>query len=127
LQPVGLSKKLDSIANPPLPAAALRKQNSDLTKANRAILEKLTRGLAIREDSTFAPLVRPSDSNEPIQSWFHYREGYTVALCRELFAAEESFVIDPFCGFGTTLIAAQRAGIRSAGLDVSPGSSIANP
>lgn len=88
--------------------------------ATRTILETLGRGLSVREDSTFASLVRPSDTAEPIQRWFRYREGYTVELCRKLFAPGESFVLDPFCGFGSTLVAAQRAGIPSAGLDVSP-------
>jgi hypothetical protein len=87
---------------------------------NRAILEKLSRGIKIREDSRFAALVRPSDEGEPVQRWFRYREGYTAELCRKVFVRQESFVIDPFCGFGSTLVAAQRAGFPSAGLDVSP-------
>lgn len=102
------------------PANSVRRRTEDRIVANRAILEKLGRGLIIREDASFAALVRPSDSSEPVQRWFHYREGYTVDLCRRLFGPDESFVVDPFCGFGSTLVAAQRAGIPSAGLDVSP-------
>lgn len=101
------------------PANSVRR-TEDRIVANRAIIEELGRGLIIREDASFAALVRPSDSSEPVQRWFHYREGYTVDLCRRLFGPDESFVVDPFCGFGSTLVAAQRAGMPSAGLDVSP-------
>ncbi len=87
---------------------------------NREIIEDLSKGLVIRQDATLGPLVRPSDDHEPIQRWFHYREGYTVELCRRTFAGDESFVIDPFCGFGSTLVAARSSGLPSAGLDVSP-------
>lgn len=91
-----------------------------LVDANRAILERLSRGLAIRQEPTLGPLVRPSDEQEPVQRWFHYREGYTVELCRRLFSPDDTFVIDPFSGFGSTLVAARGAGLPSAGLDVSP-------
>lgn len=82
-------------------------------------LERLTIGIDIQCDPSLGSLVRPSDSGEPIQRWFRYREGYTVELCRRLFK-DESLVIDPFCGFGSTLVASRGLGIPSIGLDVSP-------
>jgi hypothetical protein len=88
--------------------------------ANRQILDRLSRGLSVRNDPTLGPLVRPSDAEEPIQRWFHYREGYTAELCRRIFSPDETFVADPFCGFGSTLLAARNAGLPSVGLDVSP-------
>lgn len=87
---------------------------------NHEILEKLSEDIVVRQDLTLGPFVRPSDAEEPIQRWFRYREGYTAELCRRIFASHETYVIDPFCGFGSTLIAARGAGIPSAGLDVNP-------
>jgi hypothetical protein len=89
-------------------------------EVNRIILEQLERNLIINTDHSLGNLVRPSDAEEPIQRWFKYREGYTTELCRRIFSPNESFIIDPFCGFGSTILAARESGIPSAGLDVSP-------
>lgn len=93
--------------------------SSDRAVANQVILEYLTQGMTIQQNSSLGNLVRPSDGQEPIQRWFRYREGYTVELCRRLFN-NESLIVDPFCGFGSTLVAARQLGISSAGFDVSP-------
>lgn len=92
----------------------------DRIAASRQILERLSKGLAIRHDASLGTLVRPSDAQEPIQRWFRYREGYTAELCRRIFASDERLVVDPFCGFGSTLVASRGSGISSVGLDVSP-------
>ena len=92
----------------------------DRLAINREILENLSRPFTITTNHSLGPLVRPSDAEEPVQRWFRYREGYTAELCRRVFSRSESFVIDPFCGFGSTLVAARSEGIPSAGLDVSP-------
>jgi SAM-dependent methyltransferase len=92
---------------------------SERAAANGEILLRLSRGIEVQSDPSLGKLVRPSDAGEPIQRWFRYREGYTAELCRRLFDGE-SFVIDPFCGFGSTLVAARGVGVRASGLDVSP-------
>ena len=114
-----ISEPLGRIRNRHFPS------NSELTtpariSKNRKILEHLSQGLTVRYDPSFGPLVHPSGAEEPVQRWFQYREGYTIELCKRLFLPNESFVIDPFCGFGSTLLAARNAGLESAGLDVNP-------
>jgi SAM-dependent methyltransferase len=63
---------------------------------------------------------------KPVHGWFWYKEGFAPelvgwALAREAQAAgkEPKSVIDPFCGVGTTLLAAKERGIESAGIDAS--------
>ncbi|MBK0009717.1 hypothetical protein IAE23_24910 [Bacillus sp. S35] len=56
--------------------------------------------------------------------WFKYREGYSHALVRELIKRSrittEEFVIDPFCGSGTTLVEAALNGHHGLGVDINP-------
>lgn len=61
----------------------------------------------------------------PLHGWFKYREGYSHTLVRELLYRfpinlESEFVIDPFCGSGTTLVESGFNGLASLGLDVNP-------
>lgn len=85
-----------------------------------AIYRELERGVEILQTPERGNLVRSSDSQTPIQRWFQYREGYTVDLCDQIFAPNEEFVVDPFCGFGSTLLAARRRGIPALGIDANP-------
>lgn len=41
-------------------------------------------------------------------------------LIKELMKGKNSLVFDPFCGSGTTLIAAQKNGLNSVGVDLNP-------
>lgn len=93
---------------------------ADRNDQNRSILERLSRGIPVREDPSLAPFVRPARSAEPIQRWLQYREGYTLELCRQVFDDRESLVVDPFCGFGSTLVAATQQGLPSIGFDMNP-------
>jgi hypothetical protein len=104
------------------PECSHRDPIDDTTRVARCqeIYGELCSGLSIFEDPALGPLLRPSDTNAPFQRWFHYREGYTVELCRRIVSRNETLVVDPFCGFGSTLLAAQSAGIPSIGVDVSP-------
>jgi DNA modification methylase len=63
---------------------------------------------------------------KPIHGWFWYKEGYAPELVRwaiddfeKASGRKTETVLDPFCGVGTTLLAAKEAGIRSAGIDAS--------
>ena len=57
----------------------------------------------------------------PVHRWFRYSAGFSAEWARDLIARAElpagGLVLDPFAGSGTTLIAAQSIGIRSAGLE----------
>src|SRR5262245_60234776 len=86
----------------------------------RRIADQLSKGLPVITDTSFSSLVRPSDNEVPAQRWFQYREGFTVELCRRLFGNSERLIIDPFCGFGSTLVASRAQGVPSIGLDVNP-------
>lgn len=101
-------------------APPLRVSDNQRTALNDEVLHRLSKGIPLENDPSLAQLVRPSDGFEPVQRWFTYREGYTVELCRRYFSPTDDLVIDPFCGFGTTLVAAKAVGLQSIGLDVNP-------
>jgi DNA modification methylase len=66
---------------------------------------------------TFIP-----NKEEPIHNWFYYKEGYAKKLVEwliEEFKLEEP-ILDPFCGVGTTMLAAKQLGLKSIGFDASP-------
>lgn len=87
---------------------------------NEVVIRKLARTFRFTESPELGPLVRPTDKDEPRQRWFQYREGYTVGLCDRYIRADDDLILDPFCGFGTTLLAATRTGVPSIGFDVNP-------
>ncbi|MDD5340271.1 MAG: DNA methyltransferase [Candidatus ainarchaeum sp.] len=59
---------------------------------------------------------------KPVHGWFWYKEGYAPEIVE--WALRDSratdAVLDPFCGVGTTLLAAKGMGMRSIGVDASP-------
>ncbi|MCX6800882.1 MAG: DNA methyltransferase [Candidatus Diapherotrites archaeon] len=71
----------------------------------------------ISELVTFSP-----NRFEPIHDWFYYKEGYAKKLVEWLVKEYnlEGPIFDPFCGSGTTVLAAKQMGIESIGCDVSP-------
>ena len=65
------------------------------------------------------------DNNKlPIHRWFRYSAGYSGAWAEHLIRWEANGqpinVFDPFVGCGTTLIAAERSGVHSWGIDSHP-------
>ncbi|MFH1126337.1 MAG: DNA methyltransferase [Candidatus Altiarchaeota archaeon] len=60
----------------------------------------------------------------PIYNWFYYKEGFSRDFVwdtlKELKVEKGSVVLDPFCGTGTTLLAAKQAGYNSVGFDILP-------
>lgn len=57
----------------------------------------------------------------PVHRWFRYSAGYSAAWCEALIRASGAQrVFDPFVGSGTTLLAAQAAGVESIGVEVHP-------
>jgi SAM-dependent methyltransferase len=81
--------------------------------------EKLTPRFEYADLVTFA-----QNKATPVYNWFYYKEGFSRDLVwkalSELGIPKGSLVLDPFCGTGTTLLAAKQAGYRSAGFDVLP-------
>ena len=60
----------------------------------------------------------------PVHRWFRYSAGFSAEWVEQSIAAQRfeagDYIFDPFVGSGTTLLAAQRAGINSAGAEHHP-------
>lgn len=65
-----------------------------------------------------------SASPDSLASIHPYPARFIPDIPRELIASlgcdKESVILDPFCGSGTTLVEAQRAGFNSVGIDLNP-------
>jgi DNA modification methylase len=90
---------------------------------NRALLQELAAENQASPINGFASLVNYApNADKPIHRWFWYREGFSLELVQEFIKnlPKGSTVLDPFCGAGTTLLAARDLGYPSIGLDVNP-------
>ncbi len=89
-----------------------------------SVLGTLDASFNIKEDASFADLVHAlPNSGDPFQRWFRYREGFAPELITRAMMNLEipcSLVLDPFCGTGSTLLAARHAGVDAIGIDVNP-------
>jgi DNA modification methylase len=60
----------------------------------------------------------------PVHNWFYYKEGFSRDLVMEIlrmFSPErKDWVLDPFCGAGTTMLTCQESGVNSVGFDAHP-------
>ncbi len=60
----------------------------------------------------------------PIYNWFYYKEGFAPELVWNLLRRFEipkgATVLDPFCGTGTSLLAAAQKGYNALGFDITP-------
>ncbi len=73
-----------------------------------------------RDSGTFMDNVRL-----PVHRWFRYSAGFSAQWARRLIAEvagskRNAKVLDPFCGSGTTLLAAEDAGLASYGVESHP-------
>jgi tRNA G10 N-methylase Trm11 len=73
----------------------------------------------------YRSLISPSrDKNAPIYNWHAFKHSYSKdlvgKLIKEFALKESSWVLDPFCGGGTTLLACKEFGINSQGYDILP-------
>ena len=97
--------------------------NPRLAKRNSELLAELCSRYKLTEANGFAALVNFSSTSEaPVHRWFRYREGYSIQLVRALIKdlPKGSIILDPFCGSGTTLLAAQDLGFPSIGFEINP-------
>jgi len=79
----------------------------------------------IQRINEYGPLISPyQDRNKPIYNWHAFKHSYSKALVEklvhELGLSKNSWVLDPFSGGGTTLLACKELGINSAGFDILP-------
>lgn len=79
----------------------------------------------IEENLSFSRLVTPYQSRKiPVYRWYNLNHSYSRDLIHSLlkeFGWEKGKTLfDPFCGTGTTLLAAKEAGVDCFGLDIMP-------
>lgn len=73
----------------------------------------------------YRTLISPArDKNEPIYNWHAFKHSYSKKLVEEIVKdfnlKKGDWVLDPFSGGGTTLLACKELGINSKGLDILP-------
>ena len=65
-----------------------------------------------------------SGMKEPIHRWFRLTVSYSPELMRLVFdrlgVQDDSIILDPFAGAGTTLIEARKRGVHSIGVEINP-------
>ncbi len=77
----------------------------------------------LTEKLELGPLVSPhSNQVLPIHNWYPYKHGYSRALAEYLIRHCDlrtgQWVLDPFCGGGTTLLTCREVGINAEGYDI---------
>ena len=92
----------------------------------RNFIYHLESRFAIKDETLFFnQLVNFSENKDiPYHGWFKYREGFSHTLVKELIrrcgVSAEEYVLDPFCGCGTTVIEAALNGYSGIGIDINP-------
>lgn len=80
---------------------------------------KIVERLDLGKLSTFIP-----NKSLPVYNWLYFKEGFSRDLVIELIdsfsLSQKHWVLDPFCGVGTTLLACRERGINAIGYDVLP-------
>jgi hypothetical protein len=77
----------------------------------------------LTNDFSIGPFMTFDQSKElPFHSWFWYKEGFSPELVKWAIGRESVVperLLDPFCGVGTSLLAAKEKGIFAKGVDAS--------
>lgn len=86
---------------------------------DRKYYNVMRENLNLRRLVTYVP-----NKSLPVYNWFKYKEGFSrslvSALLNVLQVEKQDFVLDPFAGCGTTLLACKELGYRAVGMDVLP-------
>jgi len=91
----------------------------------KKILDTLIENFKVSDGSVFAQLVNfKTNKTTPKHSWYDYKQGYSEQLVKYILNSEnpskDNYILDPFCGVGTTNLAAQTMGYKSIGFDINP-------
>jgi DNA modification methylase len=89
------------------------------------IIDNLQSKYKVVDGSAFTQLVNfKLNKKIPRHNWYEYKQGYAEDLVRQIIEAEspdkKKFILDPFCGVGTTNVVAQSLGYKSIGFDINP-------
>lgn len=91
----------------------------------QGIIKRLVGAYGTADAGEFGNLVNfQTNLSSPKHGWYDYKQGYSEDLVKRIIAVskpkKDSYVLDPFCGVGTTNLTAQSLGFQSIGVDVNP-------
>ncbi len=88
-------------------------------KSKGSLLFKIEERYDLRNLVTFIP-----NKKVPIHNWFYFKEGFSrdfVLLVLDWLKIKgKDWILDPFCGSGTTLLTSKEFGVNAIGVDASP-------
>lgn len=89
------------------------------------VIDGLQSKFKVTDGSAFTELVNFKNNNKiPKHNWYEYKQGYAEDLVKQIIEAEQPdkkhFILDPFCGVGTSNVVAQSLGYKSIGFDINP-------
>jgi hypothetical protein len=98
-------------------------KRSEFMKYQEFLLQKYTN--KIFEELELGPFISyKGNSGIPFLNLYTFEESFSVPLVNELLqkvkASESDYILDPFCGCGTTLFTCVTRGIPSVGMDALP-------
>jgi len=105
-------------------AVQIERPNKIEGNANRYNIEGKFANL-LREELSLSNLVSyVGNKSVPILRLYRYKEAFALKFVDEFISrfglTEKDYILDPFCGMGTTLLAACKKGIPSIGVDKLP-------
>ncbi|OCA97838.1 DNA methyltransferase [Clostridium beijerinckii] len=77
------------------------------------------------ENATYDSILNYStEKDSPFQRWYRYKEGFSIQfidkIIEEYSDGNIKKLLDPFCGSGTTILAANKHGCQGIGFEVNP-------
>lgn len=89
------------------------------------ILDNLISEYPVTDGSYYEGLVNfKTNMDMPKHRWYEYKQGYSELLVRHIIEEENpsknNYILDPFCGVGTTNLVSQDLGYKSIGFDINP-------
>lgn len=89
------------------------------------MIDELVEKFNITDGSSFTTLVNFKNNKKiPKHNWYDYKQGYAEDLVKQIIETEKPdknhYILDPFCGVGTSNVVAQSLGYKSIGFDINP-------
>jgi DNA modification methylase len=99
--------------------------HTDLLEDYKEIITRLIDKYDFVTKDEYKNLVNFSTNKEiPIHSWYDYKQGYArnlvASILEDVKPDKNLYVLDPFCGVGTTNLVAKELGYNSIGTDINP-------
>ena len=89
------------------------------------VINELQKKFKVTDGNSFTDLVNfKTNMKIPKHNWYEYKQGFAEGLVQQIIKAEKPekkhFILDPFCGVGTSNVVAQSLGYKSIGFDINP-------